>query len=806
MGVINGTPVNATNTNSAFLNKNQADQMTFPVSFASTASLSKRDESSAATLNALATSTSLVRVTGTVTTINGAAAPSTYSDGQLLIISNASGSSVTINHESGSATASNRFSLPSSIALTVQAGQAVSFFYDTTSARWRPSAGAGSGGGVSAWASSFAYVAGNVVIYNASGFICLASNTSGSSFEADYALGYWRQINRPTVSRNIMEVGQSFESGTVSGWQLFSTTLTGVIPTGSLTLGTAASLSLGVVSSGQIAGTYSIAAGNTASNNIAAGQGIISQVYNIDQIDQAKALSIRMAYKANANLSTALMNFSGTSSNTWAVYIYDVTNSAWIQPAGVYNLVQSSGVGIHSGTWQTPSNMTQFRLAILCVNATTGTTPAANAYQMYFDEFYVGSQPTAIAPAISDWQTYTPTISNLGTGTTASSYGKYRRVGDSIEIEFRWQKDASAGTGSGNVTLSLPSGLTIDSTKLPNSSSVIAGSLYYSGGGTTFFPAADSTGIIFFNQTSAAQVTGAQVAANSAWVGFVTNVPIVGWSSNSVSSADTDTRVVAAYVTGTTTSVGASTTITPTTIVKDTHGAWSGSTYTVPVSGYYSLSAILQAGSNTATYYEIYYKQNATSVLLGGNRVPSATANLYAGGSAVIYCNTGDTIVFVGNNQGTAQAPSAFTASINRLSGPAVITATDTVAASYWASVSVSSSATTPINFDSKEYDLTSSVTTGTPWKFTALVTGTYSVTGSLSNSSGSGLVLYIYKNGGQYKQIAVINAAGTATWSSSVRLLAGDYIDFRPSGAMTSSGGTLITSPTNVSIFRIGN
>jgi len=137
MGVSDGQAISAAITNAAFLNKNQADQMANPVSFTKTLSLSKRNESSAATINALDTSSSLVNVTGTVTTINGATAPATYSDGALLIISNSSAVVVTVSHESASATATNRFSLPGSVELTIGAGQSFQFYYNTTDSRWK---------------------------------------------------------------------------------------------------------------------------------------------------------------------------------------------------------------------------------------------------------------------------------------------------------------------------------------------------------------------------------------------------------------------------------------------------------------------------------------------------------------------------------------------------------------------------------------------------------------------------------------------------------------------------------------------
>ena len=58
-------------------------------------------------------------------------------------------------------------------------------------------------------------------------------------------------------------------------------------------------------------------------------------------------------------------------------------------------------------------------------------------------------------PVVTAWQDYTPVISNFGSGGggVAYSYGKWRRVGDSIEIEFRFAKDATGGSETRPINL-----------------------------------------------------------------------------------------------------------------------------------------------------------------------------------------------------------------------------------------------------------------------------------------------------------------------------------------------------------------
>jgi len=104
----------------------------------------RRNESSGATVNALDTTSPYVKVTSTVTTINGAVAAT---DGREIILQNGTASPITINHESGSATSANRFTLPNATALSLGANQSVKFIYDGAATRWFTVGGSGSGAG-----------------------------------------------------------------------------------------------------------------------------------------------------------------------------------------------------------------------------------------------------------------------------------------------------------------------------------------------------------------------------------------------------------------------------------------------------------------------------------------------------------------------------------------------------------------------------------------------------------------------------------------------------------------------------------
>jgi len=162
----------------------------------------------------------------------------------------------------------------------------------------------------------------------------------------------------------------SIEDGTTTGFSLGNVTLPSNFPSGVPTFGSGASgtLALTASSSSPLAGSYSLLYADSAATT--AGNFVATDAFTVDLEGQAKVMQWKAFYKASVNPTNG--NFSGTSSNSFGWAIYDVTNSAWIQPAGVYNMVQNSGVGMASGTFQTSSTGTSYRLVMYNGNASSG--------------------------------------------------------------------------------------------------------------------------------------------------------------------------------------------------------------------------------------------------------------------------------------------------------------------------------------------------------------------------------------------------------------------------------------------------
>lgn len=621
------------------------------------------------------------------------------------------------------------------------------------------------------------------------------------------------------------------EGGSTAGFGLGAVTLTSNFPSGVPTFGSGASgnLSLSLISSAQLAALYSL--GYISSAATTAGNFVATDAFFIDKEDQARVLAFKFAYNAFANGANG--NFSGSSSNSFGVAIWDVTNAAWIQPAGVFNLVQNSGTGLCTGTFQTTSNSTQYRLVIYNANATAG------AISMYFDDFSVGPQITATGADVGDWIAYTPVFQGLGTVTSNSAW--YRRVGDSVEV---WGRVTAGTTTAVPFSVGLPTGMIADGTKYV-STQTIMGEMQSLSGAAAWNQSAGAVGWLFANTSNAvnmnfavATTTSALTPANGNTIissgqsfAYKFTVPITGWSSNTIMSNDTDTRVVTLSVQGSTTALAsvANTQIVNPTVINDTHGGYNASTgvYTVPVSGYYDvygyIGAAGSAGSANQAFIALLFK-NGSQVFSGPSFVwnSSVSLNPSAGISGTIQCNAGDTLALNGRNTTGSSISLAggtnSTLMITRRSGPATIAATETVAAHYHGSTATLPQIGSIVAFAlaTKDFDSHSAYNTSTGL-FTCPVSGKYRVSAHIHSSSSAAAVsnvldMRIYKSGVQQSQ--VLKPAYTTTAvehgiliTDTVSCLAGDTIAIF--AAQNLNGTTLAVANDTSTFFaieRIGN
>lgn len=162
-------------------------------------------------------------------------------------------------------------------------------------------------------------------------------------------------------------------------------------------------------------------------------------------------------YGQNCEAGIVAQTPSGTATHT--VQAYDGTNilvSATI--------VSSTTPRLNTVNFPCPQSGT---VALRLVSV------AADEPLIAIDDAYLGlARNVGSTQLISEWQSYTPTIGLTGGSTTA--YGKYRRVGDSVEVQFdaTFTTVFTGGTGS----VSLPSVCSaIDTAKLPTGYAVGVG-------------------------------------------------------------------------------------------------------------------------------------------------------------------------------------------------------------------------------------------------------------------------------------------------------------------------------------------
>ena len=555
------------------------------------------------------------------------------------------------------------------------------------------------------------------------------------------------------------------------------------------------------------------------------GEGVATDI-TIDLADRAKVLTVSFDYEV----------LSGTyASGDLTVYlIADPSGTpVVIQPAGY--TVQSATVGTtmrQIATFQTQATGQSYRV---CFHV---ASTSASAYVLAIDNVICGPQTTVYGAPVTDWQSYTTTVSNLGAGSSTNS-ARYRRVGDEIEFWVQITKDATPGSGASAVNFTLPSGFSADTSKIPSSSEGIGianldtATFNLQGPVFTLTPttiAARKTG-------TAGNITGADLSANSILV-VRGSVPIAGLSSSVQMSNDTDTRVVAAsgYNASSTTVTITATATKITTFgqaVQDTHGAWSTANqeYTIPVSGYYSIFFSLYSDAVAANVQmSAFIYAGATQIAEGTERNFYTLASSCNPQTTVIkYLAAGTVITFRGAvNTGTALAgsytPSAF--SIQRLSGPATIAASETVATKAIFNVGtgqVVASATSPtVVFTAKEIDTHNAYNTSTG-VWTCPVSGKYQInhfwrTNAFSPAVGTAFASTIAKNGSSKStyywdstnsSFTRIPNGGSSTMLS---LVAGDQISMLVSNSLGASITLADQSGANgivytyLEIFKIGS
>jgi hypothetical protein len=281
------------------------------------------------------------------------------------------------------------------------------------------------------------------------------------------------------------------------------------------------------------------------------GEGV-SVGFAIDRASRARVLKIEFDYLVNSGTFNAGTN---TADSDLIVYIYDVDANQLIEPSTFKLYANATNIADRfSGYFQTSASSTNYRLIFHV--ATTNSS----AWSLKVDNVVVAPSKYVCGTPITDWVEYTPqllgSVTNPTIGPNGYVSGRWRRVGDTVEIQAAAYRGTSGGSaGSGYYYLTMPSGMVGDASKLGTASNVgtgyvfDGGNLIYTG---TAYIAGDRTklGITTDGTNDGIKDT---LPSSNWWTstgnnGFEINatIPIQGWSSSVKMSDGYDGREIAA--------------------------------------------------------------------------------------------------------------------------------------------------------------------------------------------------------------------------------------------------------------------
>lgn len=211
------------------------------------------------------------------------------------------------------------------------------------------------------------------------------------------------------------------------------------------------------------------------------------------------------------------------------------------------------------GSFDVPSSCTSLSYTVRALPETGPPVSEIDDIEIFITKMSaLSASITTKNSIVTDWVTFTPTIvgstSNPTRATGATESAQWRRVGDSMEIEYFYSQSSLTGAvaGSGNYLWTIPSGFVIDTTKIATNtggSLVVGSSRVFNGSGSAWY-----SGTVFPYSTTqlALLVQGTAYATpnvvGTSWVPFTNasaieysfkaTVPIVGWTSTETTSTN----------------------------------------------------------------------------------------------------------------------------------------------------------------------------------------------------------------------------------------------------------------------------
>ena len=518
----------------------------------------------------------------------------------------------------------------------------------------------------------------------------------------------------------------------------------------------------------------------------------IERTINIDSGYQTKRLKTRIDYKVVSGTFVAGSNGSSPTDSSLIWYVGQYNGSTWTytEPS-TFKMFSNSTTNSDwvEGEFQVNSDTTQLKLIGFISESANSAWVVKAEVGFRLSAFLAGT-------TVTDWIAYTPTYNGLGTLSLNTAF--WRRVGDELEVKAL----ATAGTTASSLAyLTLPTGKTIDSTKIGTNALIgkLSASLTPFSGGLVAFPGTSTTNI-YFSSDLANYNTGVNgdTWANSTSFGIFFSVPISGWSSSVQVSDGYDGRQIGFRANNSSTSINA----TPAKVVwtntdKDDVAGYSSGTYSVKKAGWYDVAASLYlAGTPSVDQTAIIYiYRNGASVKDYTHRYKVASATTTSVSiSDSYYFLAGDTIEIYAMSEATTPTISSSTTknifTVNMRQSPTTMSATEVVAASYKTLSSTTITSGTALRFTTIAKDTHNTYNTSTG-AFVAPYAGEYLFTISGINAgAATDVKMFIGAT-----DIGVFGSLSSGTGRQSITiqypLLAGDSVTLVPQGS-NSAGDTI--------------
>lgn len=552
----------------------------------------------------------------------------------------------------------------------------------------------------------------------------------------------------------------------------------------------------------------------------------VSIPFSIDDADLAKVLPLTFEYKSD----------SAYIDGDYEIEIYDVTNAAVISNSAPAILANELG-NTHRTYFQTAVDSNSYELRIKVV------TTSATASSMQIDSPFCGPEKLAASQTIvSDWVDFTPT----GTHTTNATYsGKYRRVGGDVEIQYN--VEYSGSTDATGLLFDLPSGLSVDETKIiPHGTSPE----FRCGDGTSLNTGSDlyvlsanyDTSLnqirarVHDHNADSVEVTSRQLGSTVPFVpgsgdsvNITVRLPIQGWESGTKPSEIISGREVSAiYECDSSQALSGTTTVLFNVEDHDSTGSYDTGTgiYTVPESGRYSIDShcLLDTTSwSGSSFVSIRINLNGTDVKQSLDSFDATVTNTkMVHISSLLDLQKGDELkvdIGVPTSTNLNSLPKNNYLNISKLnSASSQIAPTETVAARYdtSATTSITNNTDTTLLYDNKIRDTHGSYNTGTGI-YTAPISGWYHVTAkaktAMDVASSEGHRINIDVNSTTVSSVTEeFNGSNVSNVSSAyiddtLYLEAGDELEIvyriinNTSASLSGSA-----SENNFSIIKVGN